>query len=202
MKEKKRIQVKDWVKIDFVNQIRLRKTYDLKVVENKGPRIGGILRYTVKEWKRFDDEQKMWLLKNYKEIFLTDWKPKKSLGRIIWDASDPKNITKGIEVFQKYMKKMDKVWVQFDKVKGLKMIGGSRDTSFITNKSKGKKKGNILSELFGDLEPKKRKKGKKKKEKTTAQIIWGEGKSAKRNYSDLTRKKSNVWGKSKVRIGL
>ena len=73
MKDKKRIQVKDWENIDYVNQVRLRKKYDLTVIENKGPRTGGILRYTVKEWKKFDDGTKMWLLETHREIFLTDW---------------------------------------------------------------------------------------------------------------------------------
>ncbi len=170
-KLKKRYQVKEWQKIDYVTQRVLMKKFEIVIVKD---RIQKKLFYTVKQWKKIPVDMQMWLLKTH-DVILTDWKSRKEKIQGYLGFLDPKNINKGIDKFQKGMNKMDKNWKQWDKMmKGTNgMFGKQKDISFVVEKNKVKKK------------------RKHKKRKTPRQ-------EPERDFSGLLGKKPEIWGKKKL----
>ena len=170
-KLKKRYQVKEWQKIDYVTQRVLMKKYEIVIVKDRTPKK---LFYTIKQWKKIPVDMQMWILKTH-DVILTDWKSRKEKIQGYLGFLDPKNINKGIDKFQKGMNKMDKNWKQWDKMmKGTNgMFGKQKDISSVTGKKEAEKK----------RKHKKRKKPRQEPE---------------RDFIALLGKKTKIWGKQKL----
>ena len=176
MKQKRRYQVREWQKIDYVTQRALMKQYDVTIIKDKGS--PNILRYTVKQWSKFSDDQKMFLLKTHKEIFLTDWKSKRQKLKLALRFLDIKYLDKGIKIMNRGFKEFDKMMKEFDG--GIKSSTGSASGFF----------GSKNDEFYGvapkgvtfwGSEPKKRKtkrrhKAKRKKSQGSSDLFYSESK--------------------------
>ena len=110
-------------------------------------------KYTVKEWKKFDQwaeringidytNQEI-ILQNY-QVILTDWKSRKEKFIAATSFLSGENLDKGINKFQKIMKSVDKAFITWDKMKGKSLFGGSGDTSFLTGNNSNKSKRKLM----------------------------------------------------------
>ena len=105
-------------------------------------------KFTVKEWGRFPLFKQEILCKKY-HVVLTDHMTRTQKINRILGIFNKRNLDRSIDTFQKAANAMDKGFKEWDKMKGKSLVGGQKDLSALTGKSK-KKDYSKLTEIRND----------------------------------------------------